>query len=71
MKMIIRLSKKEELKAVPLLLRHSPGMMLRGRLYVLSAEAVQALRDHGIRFALVSSEAINSGIPGVDAGERV
>src|SRR5579862_421491 len=35
MKTVIRLSRKEELKDLPILLRHFPGMMLRNRLFVL------------------------------------
>jgi hypothetical protein len=59
MKMVIRLSRKEELKALPILLRHSPGMMLRNRLFVLSEEAVKVLHGQRIRFSVVAKERIS------------
>ena len=71
MKVIIRMTKKEELKALPLLLRHAPGMMLRNRMYVLSEEAVSLLRDNGIRYTVITREPAASSLPGVDTGERV
>ncbi len=52
----VRFSKKEEARALPILLRHSPGMVLRDRTYVLTSEAVTALRDAGIRFEDLSGE---------------
>ena len=50
MKIIIQLSSEEEGKALPILLRHSPGMILPGRTYVLGEDAVGSLRNAGIRF---------------------
>ncbi len=50
MKIIIHLSSDEEAKALPILLRHSPGMILPGRTYVLGEDAVGSLRNAGIRF---------------------
>ena len=50
MKIIIQLSREEEAKALPILLRHSPGMILPERTYVLGEDAVGLLRNAGIRF---------------------
>ena len=50
MKVIIHLTSREELRALPILLRHSPGMALPNRTYVLGEEAVTALREAGVRF---------------------
>jgi hypothetical protein len=50
MKIVIRLTAREELKAIPILLRHSPGMGLPDRTYVISAEAAKALREAGVEF---------------------
>ncbi len=50
MKVVIRLTEREEAKALPILLRHSPGVVLPGRTYVLGGEAVRALREAGVRF---------------------
>ncbi len=50
MKVIIQLSRNEEAKALPILLRHSPGMVLRERTYVLSDDCHDSLLHH-MRFA--------------------
>jgi hypothetical protein len=70
MKVIIKLSNEEEAKALPILLRHSPGMILPERTYVLSEDAVASLRNAGVRFTLVSREAAGPCLQEV-AGERV
>jgi predicted Fe-Mo cluster-binding NifX family protein len=70
MKVIIQLSREEEAKALPILLRHSPGMVLPDRTYVLGEESVGLLRNAGIRFTQVSREAIAPCLEEV-AGERV
>ena len=57
MKIIIHLSKEEEAKALPILPRHSPGMILPQRTYVLGEDAVGLLRNAGIRFTRLSREA--------------
>ena len=41
MKTIIQMSEAEEAKALPLLLRHSPGTVLPNRIYVVSEEVVK------------------------------
>jgi hypothetical protein len=70
MKVIIHLSAEEELRALPLLLRHSPGMVLPNRTYILSEDALKMLRDKGVQYSEVSREA---GAPSLEeaAGERV
>ena len=70
MKIIIQLSREEEAKALPILLRHSPGMILRERTYVLGEDAVGSLRNAGIRFTQLSREALVPSLEEV-AGERV
>jgi hypothetical protein len=70
MKVIIHLTLEEEVKALPILLRHSPGMVLPNRTYVLSEDALRALRSAGIRFSEVSREAVAPGLEEV-VGERV
>jgi hypothetical protein len=57
MKVIIQLTRDEEAKALPILLRHSPGMILPQQTYVVSGEALRALRNAGIRFTELSREA--------------
>ena len=69
-KVIIQLSETEEVRALPILLRHSPGMVLPGRKYVLSSEALGALRKARIRFVEISRETSAPALEEV-AGERV
>jgi predicted Fe-Mo cluster-binding NifX family protein len=70
MKIIIQLSSEEEAKALPILLRHSPGMILPDRIYALGQDAVRLLRNAGIRFTQLSREALAPCLEEV-AGERV
>lgn len=70
MKVIVHLSKEEEAKALPILFRHSPGMVLPNRTYVLSENALRALREAGVRFSELSREAVAPSLEEV-VGERV
>ena len=65
---IIRLTSREELRALPILLRHSPGAVLLERTYVVRPEAVELLRQAGVRFTELSRE---SKLPGAAAGKRI
>ncbi|HEY7428124.1 MAG TPA: hypothetical protein VH682_28080 [Gemmataceae bacterium] len=71
MKVMIRLSAREELKALPILLRHSPGMGLPNRTYVISTEAARALREAGVRFTELASEVNPPSVEGAESGERI
>jgi hypothetical protein len=70
-KVAVRFTKPEELKALPILLRHSPGMVLRDRTYVLGPGAVQSLREAGVKFTEIASDAGAPTLEGVGEGERV
>ncbi len=70
MKVIIRLSKEQEAKALPILLRHSQGMVLPDRTYVLSEGVLKALRSANIQFSELTRDAVAPGLEEV-AGERV
>jgi hypothetical protein len=71
MKVVIQLSEEQELKALPILLRHSPGMMLRSGTYVVSVDAARRLRQEGVEFAELGREAGAPGPEGVGSGERI
>jgi hypothetical protein len=71
MKVIIRLSAPEEAKALPVLLRHSPGMVLPDRIYVLTEDTVLALQTAGVRFTEVSREADTPDLAEAGSRERV
>jgi hypothetical protein len=62
MKVAIRFTERQESKALPILLGHSPGMISPGRIYVLSDAAVAALRAAGVRFTLLARESSRCGI---------
>lgn len=65
MKVIIRLSELEELKALPILLRHSPGMVLPGRVYVIDAAALSALREASVQCQVVAADGCQPSAAGV------
>ena len=61
MRTVIRVSPRDSAKTWALLVRHSPGVALPDRTFVVSEEAVRALPDAGIRFSELSREATMSG----------
>jgi len=71
MNVVIRLTKGEEAKALPILLRHTPGTVLQNRTYVVSATAVAKLRRSGVEFAELSRESSAPSLEGAGSGERV
>jgi hypothetical protein len=71
MPVVIRLSRREEAQALRVLLRHSPGIVLPDRTYVLRQEAVDALRAAGVRFTELSRESRMPGAAGAIVGERI
>ncbi len=71
MKVVIRLSASEEIKAIPILLRHSSGSILADRTYVINEAAAKALRTAGVRFTELSRESNAPALEGVAACERI
>jgi len=71
MKVVIQMTESEELKALPILVRHSPGMMLRNGTYVISTDAARKLREAGVEFSELGREAAAPGLEGVGTGERI
>jgi hypothetical protein len=70
-KVVIQFSVREEERALPILLRHSPGTILPERVYVISEEAARALREAGITFTELGSAANAPDLEGAGSGERV
>jgi hypothetical protein len=70
-KTVIQLTKEEELKALPLLLRHSAGAVLADRTYVVETAAVAKLREAGIQFMQISRESNAPSVEGAASGERI
>jgi hypothetical protein len=71
MKIFIQMSEAEEAKALPILLRHSPGTVLPHRIYVVSEDAVKQLHQSGIQFTQLSRESNAPRFEGVGSGERI
>ena len=71
MKAVIQFTKPQEARALPILLRHSPGAVLPNRTYVLEEDAVAELRKSGIRFVALSGESQAPSLEGVGSAERV
>lgn len=71
MRVVIRLTREEEAKALPILLRHSPGTVLPDRTYVISEKAAKELRLAGVDFVEVSRESNAPKLQGVRPGERI
>ena len=71
MKVVVRFTAKQEELALPILLRHEPGMALPNRTYVLAEETVRRLSDAGIQFAEISRESTLDASSGACVGERV
>lgn len=71
MKVVIRMTPHEEEQALPILLRHSPGVVLRDGTYVLTRDAVEALRNSGVTFSEVGRDEQPLTEAEASAGERI
>jgi hypothetical protein len=71
MSVILRFTAEEEAKALPILLRHSPGTVLPNCTYVVDESIVSLLRDANIAFHEVTPRANSSLLEEAAAGERI
>ena len=71
MKVVIQVAAADDAKAWALLVRHSAGVALPKRTFVVSEEAVRALREAGVRFTELSRGLEAPGPDGVVTGERI
>ena len=65
---VIQVAANDKARAWALLVRHSPGTALQDRTFIVSEQAVRALREAGIRFREISRaprEATQEGNPKV------
>jgi hypothetical protein len=67
----VQFSAEEELKALGILLRHSPGTILSDRTYIIDVSAAQALRDAGISFREIQPHLHLPVIEDISIGERI
>ncbi len=70
-KVVIQLTDSEECKAIPILLRHSPGTILPERTYVVDIDVVKMLSESGVRFQVLSHEVDSPNLAGVGTSERI
>ena len=71
MKTIIQMSHAEEVKALPILLRHSADAVLPNQTYVVNEEPARKLREAGVQFTELSRESNATSLEGVGSGERI
>jgi hypothetical protein len=69
MQVMIRFTARQEERALPIILRQKPGMVLPGRTYLLAEDVIDLLRAEGIRF-----KELGRGVPSPGRslnGERI
>lgn len=71
MRIVIQVAAKDKAKALALLVRHSPGTALPNRTFIVSQEAVAALRQAGIKFVEISRDPEAVKLEGAAQGEAV
>jgi hypothetical protein len=71
MRVVIQVAAKDRNKAWALLVRHSAGTALADGTFIVSEEAVRALRQAGMRFREISRESGEPTLGGKVAGERI
>ncbi len=71
MRIVIQVSAGDDAKAWDLLQRHSPGVALPQRRFVVSEAAARALKEANIRFVELSRDAGIDNREGKLAGERI
>ena len=71
MNIVLQMTEDEEARALPILLRHSPGMLLPNRTYMVSREAVKQLRQAGVQFIALSRDSSAPSLEEVASGERI
>jgi hypothetical protein len=68
---VIRFSAEEELKALGILLRHSPGTILPDRTYIIDQSAAEALRNARISFHEIQPPLTLPVVEDLSIGERI
>lgn len=71
MRVIIQVSVKDSAKAWGVLVRHSAGTALPDRTFIVSEEAVRALREASVKFVELSHEPGEASAEGTFSGERI
>ena len=70
-RVLIKVAPKDSAKAWALLVRHSRGMALSDRTFLVTPQAVQALRRAGLGIVVISTDSAVLSRTGAIAGERI
>lgn len=70
-RVLIKVAPKDSAKAWALLVRHSPGVALPDRTFLVAPEAVKSLRRARVRFTVISTDSAALSPTGAIAGERI
>lgn len=68
MKVVIQVAEVDDAKAWAVLQRHTPGVALANRTFVVSKDAAEALNQAAIRFVVLSDETHALAEEGVVSG---
>lgn len=71
MKLVIQVVADDDAKAWAILQRHSPGVALPNRTFVVSETAANELRQAGVQFHVLSDQPDTLTGEEVTAGERI
>jgi hypothetical protein len=71
MNVVVQFTEKEEVRAIPILFRHSPGTILPNRTYVIDFSAAQALQEAGVSYREIQPQLNLSAIQDISVGERI
>lgn len=71
MYVVVQIAKKDSAKAWALLVRHSAGTALPDRTFVVTDDAVRALREAGVKLKEIARVADPSMYAGAMSGERI
>jgi len=71
MTVVLQFSAEEEIKAIPILLRHSPGTVLPNRTYVVDEALVSVLQGAQVKFREMTPRSHMSLLEEAATGERI
>ena len=71
MKTVIQIAEADDARAWAIMQRHSQGVALPNRTFIVSDAAVQALRQAGVHLIVLSQESHPLTEEGVASGERI
>jgi hypothetical protein len=71
MYVVVQIAKKDSARAWGVLVRHSAGTALPDRTFIVSQDAVRALREAGVKLKEVALVADPSAYSAMVSGERI